>query len=172
MLNLSSGVAFTRVLFARHPCKCGCRTRGTCRWRSRHASYHTEPLNSVQKTHLKQIQRPFTSPRVRDMLRLLMQKHSDMSENPAVILDVSQSIHMCGIRRDGRAPTLTCNGCLYAPALRKLLSVKHLATLMGFHKHVEDLAALPAVDAKRLLGNTMHVAVCGTLCTLAVAESV
>ncbi len=117
------------------------------------------------------MQAPFSSPRVRDLLQIMCSLHPSFGADSRSILDVSQLIHMTAYRADGLVPTATTGAWLYQPATRRRLSVAALAILMGFDmKSVAALSSMrPTTHARRMLGNTMHVAVVGSICSIAAA---
>ena len=130
--------------------------------------HHGLALVSELPTDLIGVQNCFRSPRVRHMLQVLwQQKGTAFLDSRCQILDVTQSLHMTGMRSDGLVPTLTCGADLFMPALRRSLDLKELCALMGMHLYESG----SEVVVKRMLGNTMHVAAVGSICLAALAAT-
>jgi hypothetical protein len=128
--------------------------------------------DSAMPRELAAVQSPFRSPRVRHLLGVLARQHPTFCTSTRTIMDVSQSVHMTGFRTDGICTTITCGAVLYVPGLRRTLRVRELAALMGLHRHESELeSAANAAQIKRMIGNTMHVAVVGTICVAALSAA-
>lgn len=174
----------------RHPCHCGCRAeagrkRKVCRWRKRHRRWLDEhgPTRLLQEAECASLQNllgRFTSPRVRHLL------DTHVRLNPRLLvaasaLDVSQSIGMTGLRCDGIVPTITCQSRIVIlgggkSQQRGILSVPQMAALMGADSVLREIesASLSLSEMRGLrhmLGNTMHVAVVGSICAASVAAA-
>ena len=173
-----------RTPLARHRCRCGCaKTRRRCRWRIRHKAYLAEHREEIRELSLPEqegmarVQSSFRSPRVRHMIEVLMRLDASIASDPKFVLDTSQSIHLTGARRDGHIPTLTTQSALFVPALGRDLTVAELCCLMGADAHVEEARSLVQANSpvarhlKRMLGNSMHVAVVGSICAFALAAA-
>ncbi len=98
------------------------------------------------------------------MLGLLKAKTgANFLEEPAVVLDISQSIHMCRFRQDGLLPTLSTSSAMFVPKLGRCLATHELFFLMGFpvSELESQLRGFKPHVLRKLVGNTMHCDVVG-----------
>jgi hypothetical protein len=79
------------------------------------------------------------------------------------MFDNSQSIHMSQLRYDGKIGTVAMNFCNYMFGENRLILVEEVAALMGFDFLPQIWKVMPHGQWTTRLGNTMHVAVVGTV---------
>ena len=156
-----------------HHCHCqACRrstTRLGCKWRKVHKDYLKQHRCQSSAGYIDHLvtRRLFTSPllsspRERHLLEMVWAKHGERALKDAV-LDLSQGIHMIGLRLDGVAGTIATSAKTFVMRWGRALSAAEKMLLMGFDVQEMDLANTPARWQHHMAGNTMHVAVIGAV---------
>ena len=161
-----------------HCCKCkACRPKSekdaltTCKWKLRHRQWiAANRVTSIGPLpdNMRRVISGYASPRQRHMLALLYTKFQDRLLERGV-LDMSQNIEFCQARMDGLLGSFATSSTVLHFGLKRELSLKEMAMLMGFSAQTaEKLAELSLqhrVLARKLLGNSLHVPFLGVALT-------
>jgi hypothetical protein len=160
-----------------HLCKCRLCQDGAkmqCRWRASGKAFlkaKAVTLTKAKAAYRKCARRrgiqidpaAGSSPRIRANLGALYAvavKQGQPASN--LVADISQTIHMTGCRTDGKLPTVTCHSQLWAFPWGRALSGRECFFMMGWRRSA-DFGRFSDSELRRLAGNSMHVAVVGTL---------
>ena len=167
-----------------HPCKCNiCKadsSKNGCLWRKSAAKFMEKrrygdmiqnsldkpQLSYVQLADLQGVDTP-KQPRVRHMLNVLAESlpEADPLADTVAIVDITQSLERQPWKLDGTVPPIATNTVLWSLMLGKCLTTKQTAELMG-HRFADgrtDFATISKTAQKTLIGNSIHVAVIGSL---------
>jgi hypothetical protein len=154
-----------------HPCGCGGRQLCACRWRGMHET-------AWRRTGAVPGSQPYfehmwltwgidagcglTNHRQRDLLNLAFTQRGVAVCFPHGVLDLSQGVSREQFRSDGDLPTITTSSELYSLRLGRKFEPRELFLLMGFPA-TYDFEGVDRSSLIRLVGNTMHVGIVGSV---------
>ena len=174
-----------------HPCLCntckaadGRRSKADCIWRKSAANFMEKHCDEMIQQELKQPQMSYLQladlqgvdtpkqARVRHLLNVIARLPEIQPIHASLALvDLTQSLDRRPFRVDGCCLPIATNTVLWSMKLGKLLTIKQSAELMGHQ--MEDggpnFEGIPKSVQQRLIGNSIHVAVIGSLLIAVIA---
>ena len=142
-----------------------------CLWRKKHETFllkhaciEPEPTEMFEVlAEEKGLQAPRMAARTHSMLSILAKVHGHAFWSSGVYLDRSQSIDMARLRFDDCLPCLSTGSRLFSPSRCKDVSLAQLYYIMGFplnhQTYFRAYTEIPVPAKRKLIGNTMNVAV-------------
>lgn len=159
-----------------HGCSCAaCRNskhKDRCRWRKRHYKWmkskgvsskeliespYFHGNDQVPRDHSCGVGSSRLPARESSLVEFLW--HQNL-KSQLLVADISQSMGLGGVRRDGLVPTIACTGKMWIFLWGRVLTANELATLMGFgddRLSSVSWTSVPATQQRHMIGNSMSI---------------